>query len=166
MAVYKTKYFGDFEADDDEETVEIETFIKEGREDKEVVIVISHFADYKDRIHEFIELLDNYFDLHETVKAYIGEKYEQNEDFIDFLFKYAGQLAKKEYLKNGSKTISFDLETLIKGLDPPSVSLQEYSNGKIAARLSYYGPDCSDISLIFDIDRDCKIYSINYYGQF
>jgi hypothetical protein len=166
VALYKTKYFGDFEADDDEETVEIETFIQEGGEDKEVAIVISHFSDYKDRIHEVIELLDNYFDLHETVKAYIGEKYEGNEDFIDFLFKYAGQWAKQKYLKNGNKTISFDLDDLIKGLDPPSVSLQEYRNGKIEAQLSYYGPDCSDFSLIFDIDRDRKIYGIQYYGQF
>jgi hypothetical protein len=166
MALYKTKYFGDFEAADDEETVEIETFIQEGGEDKEVVIVISHFADYKDRIDEFIELLDNYFDLHEMVKTYIIEKHEENEDFIDFLFKYAGQLAKQEYLKNGTKTISFDLDTLIKRLDPPSVSLQEYSNGKITARLSYYGPDCPDLSLIFDIDKDLKIYSIDYYGEY
>jgi hypothetical protein len=166
MAVYKTKYFGDFEADDDEETVEIETFIREGGEDKEVVVVISHFADYKDRIYEFIELLDNYFDLHKAVKTYIGEKYDKNDDFVDFLFKYAGQLAKHVYLKTGSKTISFDLNRLIKELDPPSVSLQEYSNGKIVARLSYYGPDCTDFSLIFDIDKDCKIYGINYYGQY
>jgi hypothetical protein len=84
---------------------------------------------------------------------------------IDFLFKYAGQLAKHGYLKNGSKTISLDLDAMIKGLDPPCVSLQEYSNGKITARLSYYGPDCSGFSLTFDIDRDCKIYSINYYGD-
>jgi hypothetical protein len=166
MAVYKTKYFGDFEAADNEETVEIETFIQEDGEDKEVVIVISHFKDYKGRMHEFIELLDNYFNLHETIKAYIGEKYEENEDFIDFLFKYAGQLAKQKYLKNGSKTITFDLDTMIKHFDLPSVSLQEYSNGKITARLSYYGPDNTDISLLFDIDRDHKIYGIQYHGQY
>jgi hypothetical protein len=166
MALYKTKYFGDFEAADDDETVEVETFIKVNGEEKEVVIVINNFSDYKDRIHEFIELLDSYFELHETIKGYIAENYEDNEDFIDFLFKYAGQLAKLEYIKTGSKTISIDLETMIKGLDPPSVSLQKYTNGNIAARLSYYGPDCPDISLIFDIDKDHNIYSIKYYGEY
>jgi hypothetical protein len=166
MALYKTKYFGDFEAADDDETVEVETFIEVNGEDKEVVIVIHNFSDYKDRIHEFIELLDSYFELHETIKGYIAENYEDNEDFIDFLFKYAGQLAKLEYIKTGSKTISIDLDALIKRLDPPSVSLQEYSNGKITASLSYYGPACTDLSLIFDIDRDCKIYGIQYYGEY
>jgi hypothetical protein len=97
MAIYKTKYFGDFEAEDEDETIEIETVVQEDGEDKEVAIVISNFADYKDRIHEIIELLDKYYELHEAVKAYIGEKYEENEDFTDFIFKYAGQWAKREY---------------------------------------------------------------------
>jgi hypothetical protein len=166
VALYKTKYFGDFKADDDDETVEIETFIQEGGEDKEVAIVISNFSDYKDRVHEFIELLDNYFGLHEAVKTYIGEQYEENEDFISFIFKYAGQWAKKEYKKNGNKSISFDLDSLIKRLDPPSVSFQEYKSGKIAARLAYYGPDCSDFALIIDLDRDCTICHVQYYDRF
>jgi hypothetical protein len=166
MAIYKTKYFGDIEAEDDAETVELETFIQEDGEDKEVVIIISHFTDYKDRIHEIIELLDKYHELHEVIKAYIGEKYEENEDFTDFLFKYAGQWAKREYKKNGNKSISFDLDALIKRLDPPSVSFQEYRGGKITARLSYYGPDCSDFSLVIDIDKDRKIYTVKYYDQY
>jgi hypothetical protein len=165
MAIYKTKYFGDFEADDEDETVEIETVIQEDGEDKEVSIIISHFADYKGRIHEIIELLDKYYELHEAAKAYIGEKYEESEDLTDFIFQYAGQWAKNEYKKNGNKFISFDLDTLIKRLDLPSVSFQEYRNGKIAAQLSYYGLDCTDFSLNIDIDKDRKIYAVKYYDR-
>jgi hypothetical protein len=165
MAVYHTRYFGDFEADDDE-TVEIETTLEEDGETIEVAIVISHFEDYKGRVHEIIELLDKYYELHEAAKAYIGERYEGNEDFIDFIFKYAGQWAKRVYKRNGNKSISFDLDDLIKRLDPPSVSFQEYRSGKIAARLAYYGPDCSDFSLNIDMDKDRKIYAVQYYDGY
>jgi hypothetical protein len=166
MALYHTRYFGDFEADDDNDLIEIETSVQEGGEDTEVSIIIHYSENYKDRMEEIIQLLDKYFELHEAAKRYIREKYENNEDMIDFLFKYAGQLGKKEYVKKGNKNFSMELDRIIEKLEPPSVGFQSYRNGKIAASLSYYGPDCSDFSLVIDMDKDGKIYHVNYFARF
>jgi hypothetical protein len=46
VAIYKTKYFGDFEAEDDQDLIEIETTVQEGGEDKEVSIIIHYSGAY------------------------------------------------------------------------------------------------------------------------
>jgi hypothetical protein len=166
MAIYKTKYFGDFEVEDDNDLIEIETTVKDGREDKEVSIVIHYSDTYKARMGEIIQLLDRYFELHEAAKRYIGKNYEKNDDMVDFLFKYAGQLGKKEYMRNGNKTFTVDIDTMIEKLDPPTVGFQEYRNGEMAAQLQYFGPVNTDASLIITIDKDCKVYSVDYYGEY
>lgn len=165
MATYKTKYFGDFEADDDQRLIEIETSIREEGEDKEVSIIIHYSGTYKERMGEIIGLLDRYFELHEAAKRYIAENYEENENMVDFLFRYAGQLGKIEYLKKGSKIFTVDIDKMIEILDPPTVGFQEYRDGKMAAQLSYYGPDNTSISLIITMDDELKVYSVDYYDQ-
>jgi hypothetical protein len=165
MAVYKTKYFGDFEADNDQDLIEIETSVKDEGKETDVSIIIHYSGSYKKRMGEIIELLDNYFELHKAAKQYIMENYEKNDNIVDFLFKYAGQLGKIEYLKNGSKTFTVDIEKMIEKLEPPTVGFQEYRNGKIAAQLSYFGPENTDISLLITIDKELKIYSVDYYDQ-
>jgi hypothetical protein len=84
---------------------------------------------------------------------------------VDFLFKYAGQLGKKEYQKNGSKTFTIDMDRMTEKLEPPTVGFQEYRNGKIAAQLSYFGPEDTDLSLIITIDKELEVYCVDYYGQ-
>jgi hypothetical protein len=163
MALYHTRYFGDFEADDDNDLIEMETSVRDGGEDTEISIIIHYSENYKDRMDEIVQLLDKYFELHEAVKRYIGENYEHNEDMIGFLFKYAGQLGKKEYVKNGNKRFSVEIDKMIEKLEPPSIGFQVYKNGTIAASLSYYGPD---FSLIVDIDKDGKVYHVEYFDQF
>jgi hypothetical protein len=138
MAIYKTKYFGDFEANDDDEQVTIETLVQESGEDVEVSIVINYFYDYKDRIDEIIEMLDKYFEMHEAAKVYIEKNYPENDQIIDFLFKYAGEFLKREYHKKGGKTFSLDLENMIRRLDPPSVSFQKYQSGELLTEITYY----------------------------
>jgi hypothetical protein len=165
VAIYKTKYFGDFEAEDDQDLIEIETTVPEGGEDKEVSIIIHYSGAYKERIGEIIGLLDRYFELHEAAKRYIAENYEKNEHIVDYLFRYAGQLVKLEYLNSGSKTFTVDIEKVIEKLEPPTVGFQEYRNGKMAAQLSYYGPENTDISLIITMDDELKVYGVDYYDQ-
>jgi hypothetical protein len=163
MATYKTKYFGDFEANDDDEQVTIETSVQESGEDVEVSIVINYFYDYKDRIDEIIEMLDKYFEMHEAAKVYIEKNYPENDEIIDFLFKYAGEILKKEYHRKGGKTFSLDLENMIRHLDPPSVSFQKYQSGKLLAEITYYCPDVDNAAITISIDKDCKIYHVEYH---
>jgi hypothetical protein len=165
MAVYKTKYFGDFEADDDQDLIEIETSVQEDGEDKEVSIIIHYSGAYKERMGEIIGLLDNYFELHGAAKRYIGDNYEKNKDMVDFLFALAGELGKKEFIKSGNKTFSVNIEKIIEKLDPPTVGFQEYRNGEIAAQLSYFGPEDTEISLLITMDKELKVYGVDYYDQ-
>jgi hypothetical protein len=166
MAIYRTKYFGDFETGDEQDLIEIETSVQDGGEDKEVSIIIHYSENYKRRMGEIIQLLDKYFELHEAAKRYIANNYTENENMVDFLFRYAGQLGKIAYLKNGSKTFTIDIEKMIEKLEPPTVGFQEYRNGKIAAQLSYYGPENTDVSLIINMDDEYKVYSVDYYGEY
>jgi hypothetical protein len=55
---------------------------------------------------------------------------------------------------------------MIEKLDPPTVGFQEYRNGEIAAQLHYFGPLNTDVSLIITLDEDCKVYSVDYYGEY
>jgi hypothetical protein len=165
VAIYKTKYFGGFEAEDDQDLIEIETTVQEGGEDKEVSIIIHYSGAYKERIGEIIELLDSYFELHEAAKRYIAENYEEDENIVDFLFRYAGQLGKKEYQKNGIKTFTIDIDRMIEKLEPPTVGFNEYRNGKMVAKLSYFGPENVDLSIIINMDKELKVYSVDYYGE-
>jgi hypothetical protein len=161
MPVYKTKYFGNLEVDDD--LIEIETSVREEGKDTDLSIVIHYTGIYKERMEEIIQLLDKYYELHKAAKRYIGENYEKNDDMVDFLFKYAGQLGKQEYIRNGKKTFTVDIERMIEKLEPPSVGFQAYRSGEIAAQLSYYGPDNTDISLIVTINKDGEVYQVDYY---
>jgi hypothetical protein len=115
---------------------------------------------------EIIQLLDNYFELHEAAKRYIGENYAKNDDMVDFLFKYAGQLGKKEYIRSGIKTFTIDIDRMIERLEPPTVGFQECRNGEMAAQLHYYGPVNTDASLIITMNKDFKVYSVDYYGEY
>jgi hypothetical protein len=160
MARYTTKYFGDFEANDDDQEVEIETYVEQDGEQKDVSILINYFYDYKDRIDEIIQLLDKYFEMHEAAKIYIEENYPGNDEIIQFLFIYAAQTGKREYENSGNKVFSIDLDNMIKRLDPPSVSFQEYRSGKIMAQITYYCPDFESCSITITIDENYKIYYI------
>jgi hypothetical protein len=70
-----------------------------------------------------------------------------------------------EYLNSGSKTFTVDIEKVIEKLEPPTVGFQECRNGKMAAQLSYYGPENTDISLIITLDDELKVYGVDYYEQ-
>jgi hypothetical protein len=54
---------------------------------------------------------------------------------------------------------------MIEKLEPPTVGFQEYRNGEMAAELSYYGPENTDISLIITMDKGYKVYSVEYHDQ-
>jgi hypothetical protein len=163
MATYKTKYFGDFEADDINNQGLIETYIKNNGGDVPVSIMINDFSDNIYRIDEIIAMLDSYFEMHEAAKTYIGKNYHENDDIVKFLFRYAGEFLRKEYKKTGGKTFSLDLENMIAYLDPPSVSFQKYRSGKLLAEMTYYCPDVENASITITIDKDCKIYHLEYH---
>jgi hypothetical protein len=164
MATYKTKYFGEFEADDINDEGLIETSVKNNGEDVPVSIIINNFSDNVDRIDEIIAMLDNYFEMHEAAKTYIGKNYHENDYIVKFLFRYAGEFLRKEYEKTGGKTFSLDLENMIAHLDPPSVSFQKYQSGKLLAEMTYYCPDVENAVITITIDRDCKIYHAEYHN--
>jgi hypothetical protein len=166
MNTYKTTYFGDIEAEDDQELIEIETSVRDEGKDTDISIIIQYSGSCKERMSEIIDLLDNYFVLHKAAKRYIRENYENNDDMIDFLFRYAGQLGKLEYLGSGSKTFTLDIDRMIEKLEPPTLGFHERRNGKMAAQLSYYGPENVDLSLIITIDNELKIYGVEYYGEY
>jgi hypothetical protein len=159
MARYKTKYFGDFEADDDKDVVEIETSVREGGEDKDVSIIV-HYFDYKDQIDDIVAAIDNYFEMHGAAKAYIEKNYTKDTMIADFLFNYAGQVLRQEYERKGGRVFSIDLDTMIRHLDPPSVSFQKSQSGKILAHITYYCPDVDNASLTVVIDKECRIYTV------
>jgi hypothetical protein len=64
---------------------------------------------------------------------------------------------------NGGKAFSLDLENMIRHLDPPGVSFQKYWSGKLLAEITYYSPDVDNASIIFSIDKECKIYNLKYH---
>jgi hypothetical protein len=163
MAIFKTRYFGDIEVDDKEDTVEIETTIREGGEEKEVSIVIDGYVQVKDRMAAIVQVLDQYLELHEAVKAYIDTHHREDEGMLDFLFIYAAQAGKKEYKKNGNKVMIIDLDKVIRHLDLPAVLLQEYKGGRIMAQLTYGCADITDCLLVVTIDKDGTVYSVKCY---
>jgi hypothetical protein len=69
-------------------------------------------------------------------------------------------------MRSGKKTFTVDIDTMIEKLDPPTVGFQEYRNGEMAAQLHYYGPVNTDASLIITMDKDFKVYSVDYYGEY
>jgi hypothetical protein len=69
-------------------------------------------------------------------------------------------------MRSGKKTFTVDIDTMIEKLDPPTVGFQEYRNGEMAVQLQYFGPVNTDASLIITMDKDCKVYSVDYYGEY
>jgi hypothetical protein len=52
---------------------------------------------------------------------------------------------------------------MIAYLDPPSVSFQKYQIGKLLVEMTYYCPDVENAVITITIDRDCKIYHVEYH---
>jgi 6-pyruvoyl-tetrahydropterin synthase len=162
MAVYKTRFFGDFEVDDINNEALIETIVENNGEDVDVSIMISNFNEIGDQIDEIIALLDQYYEIHEAAKEYIEKQCPENEGIAKFLFKYAGEALKKEYQKRGGKIFSLDLEDMIRHLDPPSIMFGKYRSGKILMEMIYNCPDSENGQLIISIDIKREIYHAEY----
>jgi hypothetical protein len=90
-----------------------------------------------DRIGEIIAMPDNYFEMREAAKTYIGENYYDNNDIVKFPFGYAEEFLRKEYEKNGGKIFFLDLENMIAYLVPISVFFQKYRSGKLLVEMTY-----------------------------
>ncbi|MDR0401102.1 MAG: hypothetical protein LBH51_09195 [Treponema sp.] len=158
MGAYKTKYFGDLEVDELNDEILVETHIENNGEDVPVSIIIRNFSENADKMDEITAVLDCYFAMHEAAKAYIEKHYPEHEGIVNYLFRYAGDVLKKEYRSKRGKVFTLDLESMIRRLDPPSVSLPHYKDGKIRAEITYYCPDVDNGQLSISIDKDCKIY--------
>jgi hypothetical protein len=164
MAVYKTKYFGDFTVDETSETGQYEMVFKE----QKMRVTLKDAAVGSgllcgDNLKEGFEFLDKYAELDEAARRYMLEDFSKNGQIYDYFeHQFDDYMRDKDLIAAfGTTNIEdLDIQKAVGQMKYPNVQFLIYDELNIILN---YGASTNSSLLSIQMDKNLTITRIVYF---
>ena len=163
MFVYKTKYFGEFAANEDDKQIVIETKTNITGIEQEISIImdIENIIDVKDYC---IKILDDYKKIYEKGKMALETENKEKGSLVTYLQKIHKRYGEEMFSKlSGMKWITKrNITEIINKMDAPDIRI-EIKGGKVKVNLVYEISKEVEEMIGVRMDKRYGVEGITYY---